>query len=324
MAEAKAQLNVKESTKDAELNSSFAKGKEDRQAFERFTLTLCGWNIPKPFIDQPTVDLGRCAHCAARIVIGDLSSATAAVCDVRSSCRPGDVISAPSPEVVITSLPRKSSIPKNSGDEKLDPTAKPSICSHSEEVRIQSNASESNVTSGTEDASVMSFTTEVRRVLPPQKDFSAVGLPLTEGGSEEEDVDWRATHLHADSLMCFELKWPVPDWNAADAPKEVRISGSFWGWQQPRAMNRSEDGYSIQLEMPLEHEDHHGVGEERMTNGATTLKYTRSDPGRRSPIRQKMQYHEFKFLVDGQWRCADHYEKKRTEDGAFENNVVYF
>ncbi|VDM27239.1 unnamed protein product [Toxocara canis] len=116
LAEAKARLNVK-STKDAEL---------------------------------------KCAHCAARIVIADFSSATAAVCDVRSYCCRKDVISAPSPEVVITPLPRKSSVPKNSGGEKLNPMAKPRVYCHSEEARVQRNASESNVTSVTEGASVMS------------------------------------------------------------------------------------------------------------------------------------------------------------------------
>lgn len=254
----------------------------------------------------------RCAHCAARIVVtnGDACE----VRDVPASCHPGDTVTIPE---VTGPSPHGSVVRRDLVDECIQIASQPQPC---HETTSQNIASEPKV-------HAVTFTADMRGAIPPQN-FAAAAA-LNEGESEEENVDWTAIHSREHSLMCFELKWAVSDWNGDDVPKEVGVSGSFWGWQPPHPMHRCEDGYRLRVELPAVYDEHSNENEAEILEvrgGARPLKsYSRSDSGHASPSinAQQVHYHEFKFFVDGQWRCAEQYEKRRTDDG-YENNVIYF
>uniref|UniRef100_A0A915B422 5'-AMP-activated protein kinase subunit beta-1 n=1 Tax=Parascaris univalens TaxID=6257 RepID=A0A915B422_PARUN len=248
----------------------------------------------------------KCAHCAARIVMtnGD-------ACEVRDD--PGDTVTVPE---VTGRSPHGSVVHRDLVDECIQISSQPQPY---RETTSQHVASEPKV-------HAVTFTADGRGTISPQN-FAAVAL--NEGESEEENVEWTAIHSREHSLMCLELKWAVNDWDGGDVPKEVGVSGSFWDWQPPHPMHRYEDGYRLRVELPAVYDEHDNEVEVEMLEvkgGARPLKsYSRSDSGHASPSEnaQQVHYHEFKFFVDGQWRCAEQYEKRRTDDG-YENNVIYF
>ncbi|VDK64825.1 unnamed protein product [Anisakis simplex] len=138
----------------------------------------------------------------------------------------------------------------------------------------------------------------------------AGGTELDDGASEEENIvalqdapESNMQNLDSATKLTvrFELKWPVPDWSRADAPKE-----------------RCADGFKLDVELLA-------PGEGDCANRTPSSK---GDSERVELIADReggdhKKRYEFKFLVDGEWRCTEHYAKMLTDNGAFENNIVY-
>lgn len=97
------------------------------------------------------------------------------------------------------------------------------------------------------------------------------------------------------SQRLVKIEWPVHDWHLHDTPRNISISGSYWGWAEQKPMEKSANGFSYTLKFPV------------------------SDSAYIGPTAQNPFL--FKFLVDGVWQCSRDYPIS-VDSQNIENNYL--
>uniref|UniRef100_A0A0N5AB69 5'-AMP-activated protein kinase subunit beta-1 n=1 Tax=Syphacia muris TaxID=451379 RepID=A0A0N5AB69_9BILA len=93
-------------------------------------------------------------------------------------------------------------------------------------------------------------------------------------------------------LRCIDISW-VNNLAKDDIPKEVRITGSFWDWKFSKVMERNDKGFSLKVELPVK--------------SVSSFVYGEKDA------------YQFKFIVDGTWRCSDRSLEDKLKSANFAN-----
>lgn len=119
------------------------------------------------------------------------------------------------------------------------------------------------------------------------KNSNGDGMPKILHQSLSDSVD--------KGVRLVKLEWPVEDWHSPNAPQNIFICGSYWGWKDHQVMEKLEKGFNYSLKLPVSNSAYSG-------------------PTAQNPFL-------FKFLVDGVWQCSKIYPISVDSQG-IENNYL--